>query len=177
MSEQRPWLKNYPKGIPANIDPDAYPTLVAMFEETFKKYAKRPAFSCMGKTLSYEQVDKLSKNFGAYLHSRGLEAGDRIALMMPNLIQYPVALFGALRAGLLVVNTNPLYTPREMHHQFTDAGVKAIIIAENYATNLQKIINDTEIKTVIVTSFGGNARFPQETAYQFCRAQYQTHCT
>ena len=167
MSEQRPWLKNYPKGIPANIDPDAYPTLVAMFEETFKKYAKRPAFSCMGKTLSYEQVDKLSKNFGAYLHSRGLEAGDRIALMMPNLIQYPVALFGALRAGLLVVNTNPLYTPREMHHQFTDAGVKAIIIAENYATNLQKIINDTEIKTVIVTSFGEMLGFPKKQLINF----------
>ena len=167
MSEQRPWLKNYPKGIPANIDPDAYPTLVAMFEETFKKYAKRPAFSCMGKTLSYEQVDKLSKNFGAYLHSRGLEAGDRIALMMPNLIQYPIALFGALRAGLLVVNTNPLYTPREMHHQFTDAGVKAIIIAENYAANLQKIISDTEIKTVIITSLGEMLGFPKKQLINF----------
>ena len=167
MSEQRPWLKNYPKGIPANIDPDAYPTLVAMFEDTFEKYAKKPAFSCMGKTLTYEQVDKLSKDFGAYLHSRGLEAGDRIALMMPNLIQYPIALFGALRAGLIVVNTNPLYTPREMHHQFTDAGVKAVIIAENFAANLQKIVNDTEIKTVIVTSLGEMLGFPKKQIVNF----------
>ena len=167
MSEQRPWLKNYPKGIPANIDAEAYPTLVAMFEETFKKYAKYPAFSCMGKTLTYEQVDKLSTDFGAYLHSRGLEAGDRIALMMPNLIQYPIALFGALRAGLIVVNTNPLYTPREMHHQFTDSGVKAIIIAENYAANLQKIVDDTPIKTVIITSLGEMLGFPRKAVTNF----------
>ncbi|MCI5081059.1 MAG: AMP-binding protein [Saprospiraceae bacterium] len=167
MSEQRPWLKNYPKGVPANIDPDAFPTLVAMFEDTFKKYAKIPAFTCMGKTLTYEQVDKLSADFGAYLTSRGLEKGDRIALMMPNLIQYPIALFGALRAGLIVVNTNPLYTPREMHHQFTDAGVKAVIIAENFAANLQKILKDTEIRTVIVTSLGEMLGFPKKQIVNF----------
>ena len=154
MSDQRPWLKNYPKGIPANIDPDAYSSLVEMFDETFKKYASKPAFSCMNKSITFAELDKKSQQFGAYLHSRGLEAGDKIALMMPNLLQYPIALFGALRAGLVVVNTNPLYTPREMLHQFSDAGVKAIVIAENFASNLEKVIGDTAIKTVIVTSIG-----------------------
>ncbi len=152
--EERPWLKNYPQGVPANINPDSYATVVEMLEESFQKYSNLPAFACMGKTLTFAQVDRLSKQFGAYLHARGLEPGDKIALMMPNLLQYPIALFGALRAGLVVVNTNPLYTPREMHHQFTDAGAKAIVICENFAANLQKIMGDTEIKTVIVTSIG-----------------------
>jgi len=154
MSADRPWLKNYPSGIPANIDPDAFPTLVSMFEETFAKYKKLPAFTCMGKSITFDELDKKSKQFGAYLHSRGLEPGDKIALMMPNMLQYPIALFGALRAGLIVVNTNPLYTPREMLHQFNDSGAKAIVIAENFAANLEKIIGDTQIKTVIVTSIG-----------------------
>ncbi len=152
--EQRPWLKSYPKGIPANIDADQYETLVDLFEETFAKYKNQPAFSNMGKTLTFAQLDKMSRDFGAYLHSRGLNPGDKIALMMPNMLQYPIALFGALRAGLVVVNTNPLYTPREMHHQFTDSGAKAIIIAENFAANLEKILPDTSIKTIILTSIG-----------------------
>ncbi len=154
MNDERPWLKNYPKGVPANIDPDAYPNLVALLEETFEKYRKLPAFACMGKEITFDYLDKMSAQFGAYLHSRGLEPGDRIALMMPNMLQYPIALFGALRAGLVVVNTNPLYTPREMEHQFTDSGVKAIVIAENFAANLEKIIGKTEINTVILTSIG-----------------------
>lgn len=154
MSVNRPWLSKYPSGIPANIDADAYSCLVDLLEETFEKYRKKVAFSCMGKDLTFDQIDKMSLQFGAYLQSRGLEKGDKIALMMPNLLQYPIALFGALRAGLIVVNTNPLYTPREMHHQFTDAGVKAIVIAENFAANLEKILGDTAIKTVIVTSIG-----------------------
>lgn len=167
MSEQRPWLRNYPKGIPANIDPDAYPSLAAMLEETFEKYKNKPAFSCMGKELTFKQIDKLSKQFGAYLNSRGLQPGDKIALMMPNLLQYPIALFGALRAGLIIVNTNPLYTPREMHHQFSDSGAKAIVIAENFAGNLQKIIKDTEIKTIIVTSIGELLGFAKKTVVNF----------
>lgn len=154
MNDERPWLKNYPKGIPANIDADAYPNLVALLEETFEKYRKLPAFACMGKQITFDDLDKMSAQFGAYLHSRGLVPGDRIALMMPNMLQYPIALFGALRAGLVVVNTNPLYTPREMEHQFTDSGVKAIVIAENFAANLEKIIGKTEINTVILTSIG-----------------------
>lgn len=152
--EQRPWLKSYPKDVPANIDPSQYETLLDLFEETFKKYGRQPAFSNMGKSITFEQLDKLSRNFGAYLHARGLEPGDKIALMMPNMLQYPIALFGALRAGLIVVNTNPLYTPREMQHQFTDSGAKAIIIAENFASNLEKILPNTSIKTIILTSIG-----------------------
>lgn len=167
MSEQRPWLKNYPTGVPANIDPDEYSTLVEMIEQVFDKYKKLPAFSCMGKELTYDQVNKMSKAFGAYLHSRGLEPGDKIAIMMPNLLQYPIALFGALRAGLVVVNTNPLYTPREMLHQFSDSGAKAVIIAENFAANLQKIIGDTEIKTVIITSIGEMLGFPKKMVVNF----------
>lgn len=160
-AEQRPWLKNYPKGVPVNIDADAYPNLVSMLQESFSKYSEKPAFSCMGKTITFSQLDRLSAQFGAYLLSRGLEPGDRVALMMPNLLQYPIALFGALRAGLIVVNTNPLYTPREMLHQFNDSGAKAIVIVENFAANLQKILPETQIKTIIVTSIGEMLGFPK----------------
>ncbi|NNE28770.1 MAG: AMP-binding protein, partial [Saprospiraceae bacterium] len=154
MSENRPWLSNYPNQVPANINPDEYSCLVDLFDETFKKYGSKVAFSCMGKDLTFAQLDKQSLAFGAYLHSRGLEPGDRIALMMPNMLQYPIALFGVLRAGLVAVNTNPLYTPREMKHQFVDSGCKAIIIAENFAANLEKILPETSIKTIITTSIG-----------------------
>ncbi len=154
MTENRPWLSNYPSGVPANINPDAYETLVDLIEETFEKYRKNKAFACMGGELTFDEIDKMSLQFGAYLRSRGLEPGDKIALMMPNMLQYPIAMFGALRAGLIVVNTNPLYTPREMKHQFTDSECKAIVIAENFAFNLEKILGDTNIKTVIVTSIG-----------------------
>ena len=151
---ERPWLQNYPKGVPANIDTEAYPRLTDMIDDCLKKYRDLPAFISMGKTLTFGELDALSTQFGAYLHARGLEPGDRIALMMPNMLQYPIALFGAFRAGLIVVNTNPLYTPREMRHQFVDSGAKAIVIAENFAANLQQIIDETQIKTVIVTSIG-----------------------
>ena len=154
ISEDRPWLKNYPNGVPVNIDPQEYPTLIDLFEDTFEKYRLQSAFSCMGKAITYDQLDKNSRAFGAYLQSRGMEPGDKIALMMPNLLQYPIALFGALRAGLIVVNTNPLYTEREMKHQFIDSNVKAIVIAEMFASKLANIIGETEIKTTIVTSIG-----------------------
>jgi long-chain acyl-CoA synthetase len=154
MSDERPWLKQYSAGVPANINPDEYSSLNEFIDASLKEYKHRKAFSCMGKEMSYKEVDKLSRDFGAYLHSRGLKPGDRIGLMMPNLLQYPIALFGAFRAGLVVVNTNPLYTPREMKHQFTDSDVKAVIIAENFAHNLEKIIGETNIDTVIVTSLG-----------------------
>ncbi len=167
MAEERPWLKNYPKGVPANIDESAYETLTQLLDETFEKYRKHVAFSCMGKELTYGQIDKYSRQFAAYLHARGLEPGDKIALMMPNLLQYPIALFGCLRAGLIIVNTNPLYTPREMRHQFTDAGVKAILIAENFARNLQEILPDTQIKTIIVTSIGEMLGFPKRQLVNF----------
>jgi long-chain acyl-CoA synthetase len=154
MMSDRPWLKNYPSGIPANINPDEYPNLVAFFEMCFTKYKKKTAFECMGKEITFAELDRQSRAFGAYLLSRGLEPGDKIAIMMPNLLQYPIAVIGALRAGLIVVNTNPLYTPREMEHQFKDSEAKAIVILENYALNLQKIIHHTQIKTVILTSIG-----------------------
>ncbi|NND06025.1 MAG: AMP-binding protein [Saprospiraceae bacterium] len=160
--EERPWLKNFPNGVPANVDPDAYDSLLTFFDETFKKYAKQTAFICMDKALTYAEVDKKSTRFAAYLHSRGLEPGDKIALMMPNLLQYPIALFGALRAGLIVVNTNPLYTAREMKHQFVDSGCKAILIADNFAANLESIIADTNIKIVITTSIGDLLGFPKK---------------
>ncbi|MBK9487589.1 MAG: AMP-binding protein [Haliscomenobacter sp.] len=167
MSEFRPWLKKYPHGIPANINPEEYTTVVELLEQSFKKYAKKTAFSCMDKAMTYEQIDKYSRDFGAYLLSRGLEPGDKIAIMMPNLLQYPIALFGALRAGLIVVNTNPLYKPREMEHQFKDSGAVAIIIAENYASNLQQILPNTAIKTVITTSIGELLGFPRKIVVNF----------
>lgn len=151
---ERPWLQQYPAGVPANIDPSEYAHVIDMVEEAFVKYADKPAFLFMGKTLTFKELDKKSRDFGAYLRSRGMSPGDRLALMMPNLMQYPIAMFGALRAGLVLVNTNPLYTPREMKHQFIDSGAKAIIIAENFASNLEEVIAETEIKTVIVTSVG-----------------------
>ena len=151
---ERPWLKHYPSGMPANINPDQYPNLLAILDETFNKYRHKPAFVGFDKTLSFNEVDRMSRNFAAYLHSRGLEPGDKIALMMPNILQYPIALFGAMRAGLIIVNTNPLYTTREMKHQFTDSGAKAIVIVENFAANLEQVIAETAIKTVIITSMG-----------------------
>lgn len=154
MAEERPWIKNYPGGIPANIDPSQFATLNDFVDDCVKRYKNNVAFECMGKTITYGQLDTMSKSFAAYLHSRGLEPGDRIALMMPNLLQYPVALIGALRAGLIVVNTNPLYTPREMKYQFTDSNVSAIVIVENFASNLEAILKDTNIKTIILTSIG-----------------------
>lgn len=150
----KPWLDHYPAGIPAIINPDQYSRVIDMVEESFKKYADQPAFIFMGKAMTFRDLDEKSAAFGAYLRSRGLEPGDRVALMMPNLLQYPIAMFGILRAGLILVNTNPLYTPREMKHQFVDSGAKAILIAENFAYNLQQIIGETQIKTVILTSIG-----------------------
>lgn len=152
--ENKPWLSQYPAGIPANINIDQYENMVEFLAESFKKYADLPAYECMGKTLTYKEVDELSTQFGAYLHSRGLQPKDKIALMMPNLLQFPVVLFGCLKAGLTVVNTNPLYTPREMKHQFTDSDVQAIVIADNFASNLEKVLPDTKIDTIILTSIG-----------------------
>ena len=154
MYENRPWVANYPTGMPANINADAYENIVDFIDEMFVKFADKVAFECMGIGLKFKDLDKYSRQFGAYLHSRGLEPGDKFAIMMPNCLQYPIALFGALRAGLVVVNTNPLYTHREMVHQFKDSGVKGICILENFACNLEKIIGETDIKVPIVTSLG-----------------------
>jgi len=157
-----PWLKHYPKGVPYDINPDAYPSLVELIEEGFQKFAAQPAYACMGKQLTYGDIDRLSRQFATYLQTDlGLKQGDRIAIQMPNLLQYPVAMFGALRAGLTVVNTNPLYTPREMQHQFKDSGAKAIVILANFASNLEKIIGQTDIQHVIVTQIGDLLGFPK----------------
>lgn len=149
-----PWIKNYPEGILPEIKLYDYESVVDLFEKSCVKFKDRVAFENMGVTMTYGEVDKLSKDFAAYLQSIGMAKGDRIAIQMPNLLQFPVAFFGALRAGLTVVNTNPLYTPREMEHQFKDSGAKAIVIVENFASNLEKIIAHTEIKHIIITKIG-----------------------
>jgi long-chain acyl-CoA synthetase len=154
----RPWLKSYPKGVPAEINPDEVPSLVHLFQTACTRFRDRPCFTSMGVTLSYGDLDRLSSEFAAFLRrDLGLTKGDRIGLQMPNILQYPVALFGALRAGLVVVNTNPLYTPREMEHQYRDAGVKAIVILANFAHNLQQVFaglsKSTELR-VVVTELG-----------------------
>jgi len=158
---EKRWLKNYPQGVPHEIDFGGYTSLVDLVNDNLKKYANRPAFrSFVGsseKALSFAEVDQLSKQFAAYLQNdMGLKPGDRLALMMPNLLQYPIALFAAMRAGLTIVNTNPLYTAREIEHQFNDAEVTAVIIAENFAAELEKVIDKTQVKRnkVIVVSIG-----------------------
>jgi long-chain acyl-CoA synthetase len=152
--EERPWLKHYPNGVPANIDPEKYKNLVAFFDDVCEKFNSKHAFECMGAKITFTDLHKKATQLAAYFHFRGLEPGDRIAMMMPNLLQYPIAVFGALKAGLVVVNTNPLYTPREMLHQFESSDCKAIIIAENFAHNLEQILDKTNIKVVITTSIG-----------------------
>jgi long-chain acyl-CoA synthetase len=156
------WLKLYPKGVPYEINPDAYPSLLELMDEGFSRYANQSAYSNMGKELTFRDIDRMSREFAAYLQSIGLQQGDRIAIQMPNLLQYPIAMFGALRAGLTVVNTNPLYTPREMQHQFKDSGAKAIVILANFASNLEKVLPNTEIKHIIVTEIGDLLGFPKK---------------
>ena len=138
MTESHPWLKNYPAGIPANINPDLFPNLNELIIDALHRYGNKTAFSCMDKKLTFNQINKYADHFAAFLLGKGLQPGDRIAIMMPNLLQYPIALFGAIRAGLVIVNTNPLYTPREMQYQFADSGAKAIIIVDNFAANFEK---------------------------------------
>jgi long-chain acyl-CoA synthetase len=152
---QFPWIANYPKGIPANIEENRPKSVVELFDNAFYKYGSREAFENMGKSLTYHEVDQLSGFFAAYLQNElKLIKGDRIAIQMPNCLQYPVVLVGALKAGLVVVNTNPLYTPREMEHQFKDSGAKAIVIVANFASHLEEVIKETSIEHVIVTELG-----------------------
>ena len=148
------WLKSYPAGVPAEIDIDHIPSLVALFEHACATYADKVAYISMGKEMTYRQLDEDSKAFAGWLQSRGYEKGERVALMMPNLLQYPVALFGTLRAGCVVVNCNPLYTSHELAHQLKDSGARAIVIVENFAHTLEPIIAQTAIKDVIVTPMG-----------------------
>jgi long-chain acyl-CoA synthetase len=150
----RPWLASYSPGVPADIDPSQYNSLVQLMEESFQQFATRPAYSFMGKEVSYAQTDSLSRAFAAYLQGLGLAKGDRVAIMMPNVPQYPVAVAAILRAGFVIVNVNPLYTPRELEHQLKDSGSKAIVIIENFAHTLEQCIAATPVKHVVLCAMG-----------------------
>lgn len=162
------WLKNYPKGVPESIDPNDYKSLGDMFKHSTDKFSDRPAYSNLGRTLSYQEVDTMTRDFAAYLTNvAGLKKGDRIAIMMPNILQYPIALFAALRAGLIVVNTNPLYTDRELEHQLNDSGTVAIVILENFASTLASVLSKTSVNTIITTQIGDLAGFPKSLLVNF----------
>ena len=148
------WLKHYPEGVPAEIDPSLYPSLKALVDESVARFADRDAYTCMGKSITFRQLDGLSHAFAAWLQSKGLKKGARVAVMMPNVLQYPVAIFGILRAGCTVVNVNPLYTPRELEHQLKDSGAEAIVILENFATTLEHVVEHTQVRHVVVASLG-----------------------
>jgi long-chain acyl-CoA synthetase len=152
--DNRPWLGAYPQGVPADIDPNQYASLVQLMEESFQKFAARTAYVFMGKEVTYGETDSLSRAFAAYLQGLGLAKGERVAIMMPNCPQYPVAVAAILRAGFVVVNVNPLYTPRELEHQLKDSGSKAIVIIENFAATLQQCIANTPVKHVVLASMG-----------------------
>lgn len=154
MPTPKMWLKVYPKGVPAEIAALKYTSLGDFFDKSFKRNSSKVAFTCMGKGMTYAQLDAHSTAFGAWLQSRGLVKGDRVAIMMPNVLQYPVAIAAILRAGLAVVNINPLYTPRELEHQLKDSGAKAIIILENFASTLAKVITKTSVQHVVVAAMG-----------------------
>lgn len=153
-TSNRPWLKEYPSSIPAEIDTSAYANLADMIEEALAKYADRIAFHCSGTDVTYAELDRLSTAFAVHLANHGFKKGDRFALMMPNILQYPIALMGCLRLGLTVVNCNPLYTPRELEHQLKDSGAKGILVIENFASVLAEVIDRTEVKHVVVTGLG-----------------------
>jgi long-chain acyl-CoA synthetase len=148
------WLKHYPKGVPAEIDINTYTSLRDVFEESCSKYADRKAYTCMGKSITFSELDTLTAAFGAWLQGQGCKKGSRVALMMPNVLQYPVCLFGALRAGCTIVNVNPLYTARELEHQLNDSGAEILIVVENFAATYQEIAAKTKVRKVIVTSIG-----------------------
>jgi long-chain acyl-CoA synthetase len=168
MTNERPWLAQYPSDVPLEIDIDQYASVPAVLEEAFTRFRDRPAFANFGRKLSYGQIDDMSRQFAGYLSGvLKLSKGDRIAIMMPNLLQYPIALFGALRAGLVVVNTNPLYTGPELKHQLVDAGVKAIVVLDNFATTLQHILAETPLQHIVITSVGELLGFPKGLLVNF----------
>jgi long-chain acyl-CoA synthetase len=161
------WLKSYPPGVPADIDPSAYLSVVSLFEESFSRHRDSRAYVCMDKALTFGEVDSLSMALGAWLQGRGLKRGARVAIMMPNVLQYPVAVAAVLRAGFIAVNVNPLYTARELEHQLKDSGAEAIIILENFATTLQRVQGHTGIKHVVVASMGDLLGFPKGLIVNF----------
>ena len=151
---ERIWLKSYPPGVPAEIEPREYGSLVELFEKSIREFGDRPAFTNMGKTIRFTELDRRARDFGAWLQAKGLAKGARVAIMMPNCLQYPIAMFGTLRAGCVVVNVNPLYTARELEHQLNDAGAEAIVILENFAAVLEQVRSRTPLKHVVITSLG-----------------------
>ncbi len=168
MTAKHPWLTHYEAEVPHEVDMDEFQSIVEILDKSVSAYADNPAFTNMGRTISYRQLDELSAAFAAYLTQKlGLEPGDRIAIMLPNLIQYPVAIFGALRAGLTVVNTNPMYTARELKHQLTDSGARAIVVLENFACTLEKVIEDSSVEHVIIARVGDMLGFPKGAITNF----------
>ncbi|MEO8747792.1 MAG: AMP-binding protein [Rhodanobacter sp.] len=168
MTTERPWLKHYPAGVPEQIDASQYVSVPAMLGEAFARFHDRPAFANFGRQLSYAEIDKLSRQFAGYLTGvLKLAKGDRLAIMLPNALQYPVALFGALRAGLVVVNVNPMYAAQELEHQLTDAGVRAIVVMDNFAATLQQVLGNTRIEHVITTGLGDLLGFPKGPLLNF----------
>lgn len=167
-SSEHPWYASYPKGVPTEVNVDQYENIIDLLEQSFSKFGNRPAFHNMGTTLSFAEIDRRSKKFASYLQNDlGLKQGSRVALMMPNILQYPVALFGAIRAGMVVVNVNPLYTARELEHQLNDAGAEVIVIFENVAHILEKVIAKTPVKHVLVTQIGDFLKFPKNLLVNF----------
>ncbi|MGQ0801828.1 MAG: AMP-binding protein [Pseudomarimonas sp.] len=168
MSNSHPWLANYPAGVPAEVDLAEYPSIVSILESSCERFRPRPAFENMGKTISYDDLDRLSRAFAAYLiHDLKLKKGDRVAIMLPNVLQYPVAIFGVLRAGLTVVNVNPMYTPRELRHQLNDAGAAAILVLDNFASVLAGVVAETKVRQVITTGVGDMLGFPKGALTNF----------
>ncbi|MFI5001487.1 MAG: long-chain-fatty-acid--CoA ligase [Reyranellales bacterium] len=162
------WLKSYPPGVPADIDPSVYPSVVALIEESFARYRNAKAYVCMGKALSFGEIDELSRALGAWLQARGLKRGARVAIMMPNVLQYPIAIAAVLRAGFIAVNVNPLYTARELEHQLKDSGSEAVIVLENFAMTLQQAMaGSTPVKHVVVASLGDLLGFPKGLIVNF----------
>lgn len=161
------WTKEYPAGVPAEINPDSYSSLVELMEESFDKYRNDPAYVLMDKYISYGELDQKSADMGAYLQSLGLERGDRVAIMLPNVLQYPITALAILRAGFIIVNVNPLYTSRELEHQLNDSGAKAIIILENFAKVLENVVDKTPVKHVVVASIGEMLGFPKGAIVNF----------
>lgn len=164
---RKPWLNSYPQGVPAEIDLSQYKSIVDIFEDSCTRYRDRTAFINMGAAMTYVELDHATRNFAAWLQRQGLNGGDRIALMMPNILQYPVALFGALRAGLVVVNTNPMYTARELKHQLLDSGARAIVVVENFASVLQKVREEVPLDIIITTGVGDLLKFPRNLLVNF----------
>ena len=166
MSE-RFWLKNYPAGVPADIDPSQFSSVVDLFQQSVAKFSQRDAYDFMGKRLTFAQLDSYSAQLASYWQAQGLQKGTRVALMMPNCLQYPIALFSVLRAGCVVVNINPLYTPRELQQQLIDSGAEAIVVLENFASHVQEVITHTQLKHVVVTGLGDLLGFPKSTLVNF----------